>query len=344
MIKPRFLLITAGLLLAPAARAADAHAASTPSPAQVLNPIKETDLTTVKVTARAETRLGIVTVAAERKHVGRSRLFGGTVVLPLAVIGEDGQAPSIQFAPDPPTSSAEVLKLAETQTLADSAVIQAKVQHEAGRIAWERAETLLRAETGSQRAVDEARAVVQLAESTLKQAQLRRSLLGAPVSETASLDRVWVKVPIYVGDLADLEASREAQVGGLADRPGAPTRTARFAAGPPSADANAATVDWFYEVANSDHTLRLGQRVGVSLLLDGDEETLVVPWAAVLHDLHGGQWVYEATAPQTFVRRRVRVARVVGQDALLISGPEPGAEIVTDGAAELFGTEFGAGK
>ena len=103
-------------------------------------------------------------------------------------------------------------------------------------------------------------------------------------------------------------------------------------------------MDWFYEVANPDHILRLGQRVAVWLPMQGEEESLVVPWAAILHDVHGGQWVYEATAPQTYVRRRVQVARVAGHDAVLAVGPKPGVKVVTDGAAELFGTEFGPGK
>ena len=64
----------------------------------------------------------------------------------------------------------------------------------------------------------------------------------------------------------------------------------------------------------------------------------------MLHDIHGGQWVYEMTGPTTFVRRRVQVARVVGADAVLASGPAVGAKIVTDGSAELFGIEFGPGK
>ncbi len=69
-----------------------------------------------------------------------------------------------------------------------------------------------------------------------------------------------------------------------------------------------------------------------------------MPWAAVLHDIHGGQWVYEQIAPQTFVRRRIAVDRVAGTAAVLSRGPKPGSQIVTDGAAELFGTEFGVGK
>jgi len=236
-----------------------------------------------------------------------------------------------------------VLKLAELQTQADGDVVKSKVQLDAARIALERAEKLVRTETGSQRALDEAKAAHQLAATMLENAQAHRSLLGEAVSKTASLERVWIRVPIYVGDLPLLDASKQAQVGGLSAPPGLLARPARYVAGPPSANPGAATVDWFYEIENPDRSLQLGQRVGVTLELRGDQGTLVVPWAAVLHDVQGGQWVYENTGAQTFVRRRVQVARVAGTDAILVTGPKPGAKIVTDGAAELFGTEFGAG-
>jgi hypothetical protein len=63
-----------------------------------------------------------------------------------------------------------------------------------------------------------------------------------------------------------------------------------------------------------------------------------------LYDIHGGTWVYEQTAPQTFVRRRVEVQFIDQERAILAQGPSAGAKIVTQGAAELFGTEFGIGK
>jgi hypothetical protein len=70
----------------------------------------------------------------------------------------------------------------------------------------------------------------------------------------------------------------------------------------------------------------------------------VVPWSAVVHDIQGATWVYENAAIQTFVRRPVEVRRVAGDLALLARGPQIGSKIVSVGAAELFGIEFGAGK
>jgi multidrug efflux pump subunit AcrA (membrane-fusion protein) len=162
--------------------------------------------------------------------------------------------------------------------------------------------------------------------------------------EVVSLNPVWIKVPIYVGDLPRIATDRDAVVGGLADAPGAAQKVAKAVAAPPSGDPLAATVNLFYEVENRDVTLRPGQRVGVTLPLKGEESALAVPLSALLRDIHGGAWVYENTAPHAYARRRVFVDRVVGDLAALSSGPKAGAKVVTVGAAELFGAEFGGGK
>lgn len=312
--------------------------------AKVANPVKEGELTTITLTEQAEQRLGVATAEVARKKVPRTRFYGGEVVLPLAPAQGRGTDTEIRFAPNPPASPTEVLKLAEAQTLADGDIQKAEVQLAAARISVERAAQLVRSETGSQRALDDARAALQLAQTELENARSRRNLLGTPVAETAKLERLWVRVPVYVGDVPALDQKADAAIGGLADRPGSAARVGKFAAGPPIANPGAATVDFFYEVPNEERALRLGQKVGVALALRGEEERLVVPWAAVLHDTYGGQWVYQKAAPLTYTRVRVQVARVADRQAVLITGPKPGAQVVTDGAAELFGTEFGAGK
>jgi hypothetical protein len=70
----------------------------------------------------------------------------------------------------------------------------------------------------------------------------------------------------------------------------------------------------------------------------------VLPWSAVIHDIYGGQWVYEELGEGKFVRRRVEVEWVQDGHAVLRRGPPVGASIVTAGAAELSGTEFGFAK
>ena len=81
----------------------------------------------------------------------------------------------------------------------------------------------------------------------------------------------------------------------------------------------------------------------MQLPLRASEKGLVVPDRAVLYDISGGTWVYEDRGDGTYARRRIEVARHAGDLAIVARGIEPGTKVVTAGAAELFGTEFGAG-
>jgi hypothetical protein len=76
----------------------------------------------------------------------------------------------------------------------------------------------------------------------------------------------------------------------------------------------------------------------------GGAARTAIPYAAVLYDRDGGTWVYTNPAPLVFVRHRVTVERIEGRTAVLSLGPAPGTPVVTVGAAELFGAEFGVGE
>ncbi|MCI0437163.1 MAG: efflux RND transporter periplasmic adaptor subunit, partial [Gemmatimonadetes bacterium] len=167
---------------------------------------------------------------------------------------------------------------------------------------------------------------------------------GAPLFEVISLDPVWIRVPIYAGDLATIARGRSALVRELGGRVSDVSRSARPIAAPPSADATASSVDLYFELRNPESLLRPGHRVTVSLPMLDSAEGLVVPWSAVLYDINGGTWVYEQLSASMFARRRIELSHRVGEWAVLTRGPEPGARVVTAGAAELFGTEFGTGK
>jgi multidrug efflux pump subunit AcrA (membrane-fusion protein) len=110
---------------------------------------------------------------------------------------------------------------------------------------------------------------------------------------------------------------------------------------PPSGDPVSYTVHLFYEVDNKERSIRPGQRVGVTLPLKGDQESLAVPRSALIRDALGGTWIYENIAPHVYTRRRVFVDRVVGDLAALTAGLQPGAKVVSQAAAELYGAEFG---
>ncbi|MEP7274436.1 MAG: efflux RND transporter periplasmic adaptor subunit [Acidobacteriota bacterium] len=257
-------------------------------------------------------------------------------------------------------------------------ISNAQTRVEGARERFSRAEQLLRDRAGSQKAVDQAREELNVAENELKASRARLDryekapvnadvpvpitapragviqkvlanpgqavAAGVPLFEVVDLSSVWLRVAVYVGDLRLINRSQTARVHALNETNGAPSRLARPINAPPTANATNDTADLYFELDNRDATLRPGQKLGVTLYERGSVESLVVPWSAVLHDINGGTWVYENTAPQQYVRRRVEVVRVADGRAILARGPAIGAKIVTAGAAEIFGTEFGTGK
>jgi RND family efflux transporter MFP subunit len=272
--------------------------------------------------------------------------------------------------------------LASARVDAEGQVKNAQTSVDAAKVALDRAKQLFKDGAGKKRDVDEAQAAYELSLGTLKAAEARRDLLvktvgevekgtaapitidspqdgllrnltalpeqfvpgGALLFEIVDLKKVWVRVPVYVGDLTEVAEGEAAGLGNLAARPGEKMLEIRPVAAPPSANPLAATVDLFYEADNASGSLIPGQRVNAILPLRGEGESLVLPWSAVVHDIYGGTWVYEQTAPHTFVRRRVTVRYVIGDQAVVAGGPPAGTDVVDQGAQELFGTETGFSK
>lgn len=168
---------------------------------------------------------------------------------------------------------------------------------------------------------------------------------AAPIVDIVSLQTLWIRVPVYAGDQDKINAQGNAFVHGLSEYGNASNPiVARPVTGPQTSDPLATSIDLYYEIDNSRGNFRPGQRISVTLPYKGGEAAMVVPYAAILYDIQGGTWVYENTDSITFIRRRVELVRVSNGMAILKQGPAIGTKVVTDGAAELFGTEFGGGK
>jgi RND family efflux transporter MFP subunit len=261
-------------------------------------------------------------------------------------------------------------------------VAQAQEQVNKAKLDLERAERLYRDSAGTRKAVEDAQSALNLANSALDASKTRQKLVessesqneagqqtpltiespqagmiraqnvapgevvaaGAPLFEVMKYDPVWVRVPVYAGETAQLALDRAAEVVALNSEEKSRGYSAKPIAAPPTATPLASTVDLYYELANSEGHLRPGERMTVRVKLQGGSQQRVVPWSAVMHDINGGTWVYEITAEHTYVRRRVQVRYVLDDLAVLESGPPVGAKIVTAGAVELFGTEFGFAK
>jgi RND family efflux transporter MFP subunit len=251
----------------------------------------------------------------------------------------------------------------------------AETRLEAANLRAARAAKMLADGVGSVRAREDADEAVVLAETTLDAARTRLEQLkatpvdpefsievrapesgilatlsvgngqmvssGAPLAQVDSFDPLWIRVPVYAGDLSRLQTRAAAIIKPLNAPDREKGRSAAPVAAPPTADPLAATSDLYYRLANADMALRPGQKVSATLSLQGETVCLQAPYAALLHDVNGGPWVYEQIDQRVFARRRIMVSGIHGDSFCIAQGLEAGALVVTDAAAELFGTEFG---
>jgi hypothetical protein len=67
----------------------------------------------------------------------------------------------------------------------------------------------------------------------------------------------------------------------------------------------------------------------------------IIPSDAVLYDPDGAEWTYTSPAPLVYQRADIRVARIDGDSAILTKGPPAGTRVVTAGAIEIWGVEYG---
>lgn len=173
---------------------------------------------------------------------------------------------------------------------------------------------------------------------------------GAPLFEVVADKPLWVRVQVPSTELAQLAAAAPAQVAALAAAPNSSSILAQpVQPSPLTTQSQHGLVDRYFVLPDST-ALQLGQRVSVWLAHSEAEVSPVVPAASILYDPSGGAWLYERTAAQVFTRRHVEVVRM--EDGLAVLSPRSlataslhvGSIVVTAGAMELYGAEFGTGK
>lgn len=367
-------------------------------PAKVENAVKEAELTTVKLTAKAEARLGIETRPVEMKKLPGALVVGGEV---MALPGQEVRiaAPSAGTVLAPADGAGaragravkkgqEVMRFMLLPPDRDLIGVKEdlalrQVQYDSAKAKAERARGLLAAKAASQKDVEDAEVELARAQGALEAAKGRLSLFAGAATDDAAAqlstlsltspldgtvaavyvasgqtvpastalfdvarqDPLWIRVPVYVGDLASVDAGADAVIRPFGGSGGQPVIVnAKPVQGPPLSDAPSASADLFYQISNPDGAFRIGQKLSVLLAKREAESGLIVPVSAVLYDIYGGTWVYRRSAPQTYERLRVEISHVVGDLAVVRRGVKGGDEVVVAGAAELFGTEFGVGK
>lgn len=236
-----------------------------------------------------------------------------------------------------------------------------------------RAEAMAAGRSGSQRALDEAKAQQHVATAAVNAAEARLRTIskgsldadvvlpiksslsgvvravrvtlgqsvpqGAPLFEIAGAGR-WVRATFAASDAQAVGP----QVKAVARRVGRTESVElNHVQGPPSADAVRGTIDQFFTLPE-DADWPPGERVSVEVAVGAPREWTSVPFTSVVRDAEGGTWVYEKRAPDAFRRRRVEPSHRNGDRWLLVRGPKVGTEVVAQGAIELWGYELGADR
>ncbi len=391
--------------------AGGAHAPSshmTP-PAAVMQISDELELASVRLTEKAEKRLGVSVVPAKRQAISDHRTYPGVTVLPpqsqttllapaagtveytgpqpLAVgtVVAKGQSlfslVPLQTAGDFAMGPAQIDQLNANRIIVEQSaaaiatrIAVAEAELEAAEIELRRSNELFEQQVGSRKRVDDAVARRNIAQKTVEAAQREKQTIRrvdhapkpwspTPLSQVAPLSGTILRVMVSSGqsvsagqpllDLVDLgqlwirvrvpqsEASEVLPQEVAAISVSGKKFQAKPVKGPPTADQLTSTFDLYYQVENSRESLGPDQRVMATLALKGAGQYLVVPAASILYDIHGGAWVYVRTEPQTYRRVRVVVESLRDGLAVLSEGPELGVQVVADGAAEIFGVEFG---
>ena len=292
-----------------------------------VEPVGGSGLSRVTLTERAAMRLGIKTAAIQDALVGRTRVAPGEVVTSAAATA------IVVTAPDAGTISAfggGSLPAVGTRLRAGETVLQWRAlvavsgEIPVKYIKAPQDSLLVRLHVVAGQIVAAGQALFQLSEP----------------------NELWVRVPLNESDITKVDRQRAARVlvGTGGDDAGL---SAHLVAWPEGGDAPEGYTGGalYYAPDRKDHALALGERARVELPLIGTGiHRPVVPYNSLLYDLNGNSWIYTNPEPLVYVRAPVEIDYVEADLAVLAKGPPIGTAVVTTGASELYGAEFGVGE
>ncbi len=228
------------------------------------------------------------------------------------------------------------------------AMVQAQSQFETAQQHLKSLQTVGRAEQlkGAQAQMDAAKAHYQSAEAQLSYTEVRSPITGVVsdrplnVGEMAStgsavisvvdISHVVARANVPVHEAAAIQAGRPATISG----PGGEL-TGKVTVVSPAVDPNTTTVEVWVEAANPGERLKPGITVQISINANEIENAIVVPVAALLSSDEGGDKVMVAGSDSLAHERKVQVGVRAGDEAQILSGVNPGDQVITDGALGL---------
>jgi len=162
-------------------------------------------------------------------------------------------------------------------------------------------------------------------------------LPGDPLCLVADWSTLWIRVPVFVADLARLQRDQSVDIVVPGQRTG---RQAEPVTWPQPAEAGRQTVDLFYKIDNRRGDLRPGQAVAVTMPLGDRVSRLTVRRSAILWDTTGAASVYVQLDAEHFRRRKVELGPRTADRVVVRRGLTEDDVVVVVGAEALFSEEF----
>jgi HlyD family secretion protein len=153
---------------------------------------------------------------------------------------------------------------------------------------------------------------------------------GMPLISIVDISQIRAVANVPVKEAESIRAGRPARVAGPdGDIPGTVTVVS------PSANANATTIEVWVQIANPGERLKPGSTARVSIIAETIQNTLVVPASALLNGDEGRQKVMVVTSDSVAHERAVAVGVRQGARVQILSGVQPGEQVVTSGGLGL---------
>jgi multidrug efflux pump subunit AcrA (membrane-fusion protein) len=153
---------------------------------------------------------------------------------------------------------------------------------------------------------------------------------GTPMISIVDISQVRAIANVPVKEAESIRVGRPARVAGPdGDIPGTVTVVS------PSANPNATTVEVWVQIANPGERLKPGATARVSIIAETIQNTLVVPATALLNGDEGKQKVMVVSADSVAHERPVTVGVRQGNRVQILSGIQPGDQVVVSGGLGL---------
>src|SRR5579885_3152430 len=153
---------------------------------------------------------------------------------------------------------------------------------------------------------------------------------GSPIVSIVDISRVVARANVPVKEAAAIKVGNPARIAGPdGDLPGKVTVVS------PAVDPSTTTVEVWVQVANPGERLKPGGTVHVSIIAETIQNTVIVPAAALLNSDEGGQKIMIVTGGNIARERKVSVGVRQGDRVQILSGIQPGDQVITSGGLGL---------